>query len=104
MIALRLGWSLVEDGAFKWIDPLGDTMVESIWWIDGLLDLHMPGAGREVVGEGWVVIASQSAIRAIQQEFGSLSKKSLVARHYIRDGVFEERSASSLSHCNGIEE
>ncbi|MBM5571587.1 MULTISPECIES: hypothetical protein [Deefgea] len=59
-IALSLGWSLSEDGLFRWINSAGKTMVESIWWQDGPMD-RQPPKNNELTGEGWLVVVSQEA-------------------------------------------
>src|SRR5262249_55545023 len=41
-IGFHLGWSLAEDGLFRWVNNAGQTMVESIWWTDGCLEQSPP--------------------------------------------------------------
>ena len=95
VIARNLGWTLATDGMFKWVDSDSLTMVESIWWVDGLIAFTASESSSEQVGEGWLVLASQSALEAIQREFGPLTRHSIVVRQYYRKGELVERSAAS---------
>ena len=93
-MALRLGWSFSADGMFRWVDSQGRTMVESIWWTDGVLS-SLQLRGEEVgVGEGWFVLASQSAVEAIRGGVGPLHRKSIVTRRIRKDGEEIDRSAN----------
>ena len=47
VLGRNLGWTLATDGMFRWVDSDGVTMVESIWWVDGLLVLQ-----RRVILQG----------------------------------------------------
>jgi hypothetical protein len=40
-------------------------MVESVWWVDGLVD-ESPPHFEDEVGEGWLVVASAEAVSAIE--------------------------------------
>ena len=97
VIARNIGWSLATDGMFKWVDSDSLTMVESIWWVDGLIAFTASESSSEQVGEGWLVLASQPALAAIQREFGPLTRHSIVVRQYYRKGELVERSAASSS-------
>ena len=55
--------------------------------MDGLLALSGIGLGHGGVGEGWVTIASKSAIKKIKREFGQLSRRSMASRQFRRDGT-----------------
>lgn len=96
-IAHQLDWSLAGDGLFKWVNSQGETMVETIWWTDGPVDLFAVGSGDGAVGEGWVVLASQAALEAIQREFGPLCRNSLVVRSCTKGREFIDRSAVCLN-------
>ena len=92
-MALRLGWSFSVEGMFRWVDSQGRTMVESIWWTDGVPS-SLQLRGKDVgVGEGWFVLASQSAVEAIRREIGPLHRKSIVTRRIRKDGEEIGRSA-----------
>ena len=94
-IAIGLGWSIAEDGIFRWVDDQGRVMVESIWWMDGRPMLHADGLLEDEVGEGWLVLASESALGQIEEAFGSLSRRSAVVRRYESDSEAIERRATS---------
>ena len=95
VIARNLGWSLAADGLFKWVDSNHVTMVESIWWVDGLIAMSTFGPSSEEVGEGWLVLASQPALEAIQAECGLLTRRLVSVRRYYRGGEPVQRSTAS---------
>lgn len=80
-----LGWSLSEEGLFRWVNDEGKTMVESIWWIDGNIDQAPPHSDDEV-GEGWLVLATKEALNSIKSIFGLLVKKIRLERSFVSDG------------------
>jgi hypothetical protein len=85
MIARQMGWNLAEDGWFRWVNKEGQTMVESIWWSDGFVGQHPPHFGDEV-GEGWLVVASQSALFDLRSKFNNLKRIVRVTRSIYDDG------------------
>ena len=95
VIARKLGWSLATNGMFRWVNSDDVTMVESIWWVDGLLAHSTSGPSTEEVGEGWLVLASQSALEELRQETGPLTRHSIVVRQYYDHGEPVESSAAS---------
>ena len=95
VIARNLGWSLAADGLFKWVDSNNVTMVESIWWVDGLVAMSTFGPSSEEVGEGWLVLASRPALEAIQAECGLLTRSLASVRRYYRQGEPVQHSAAS---------
>ena len=93
-IAKELEWKLSKDGLFRWIDVTGKTMVESIWWVDGLIDhrsLHFCD-----VGEGWVVVASTNAFEQIKT-LGKLKQKSIIKRTLFGENIEEKESTYEKS-------
>ena len=80
-IALGLGWKLAKEGLFRWTDEDGNIMVESIWWVDGPLGYPPPRFDDEV-GEGWLVLASESALEQIAAKCGSIRRLIAVEREY----------------------
>ena len=94
-MALRFGWTASPDGMFRWVDSQGQTMVESIWWTDGLPASSPIGYEKGGVGEGWFVLASQSAVEEIQRELGPLYRKSIVTRRFTKKGKPIDRLAVS---------
>ena len=95
VIARKLSWSLATDGMFRWLDSHGATKVESIWWVDGLPAHSTNGPSSEEVGEGWLVLATQSALEEMQRETGPLARHSIVVRQCYHDGESLDRSAAS---------
>ncbi len=59
-------------------------MIESVWWVDGLIDQFPPHLDNEV-GEGWLVVASQVAWEAMRSRFGKLKRMISVERSFYRD-------------------
>ena len=94
-VAQRLGWSPAKEGMFRWVDSEGAIKVESVWWVDGLLGHSTHGPSSEEIGEGWLVLASQSALEEIQREIGHLIKHSIVVRRYNHEGEPVEHSVAS---------
>ena len=84
-IGSRLGWSVAEDGLFRWVNNAGQTMVESIWWTDGLVGQAPPHFDDEV-GEGWLVVASQAAWDTITSQLGTLKRMVHVERSFYDKG------------------
>ena len=93
-VGFRLGWSIADGGMFRWVDDQGRVMVESMWWMDGRPTLVDDGLEEDEVGEGWLVLASESASRQIEKAFGSPTKKSAAIRRY------EERS--EIIECRAV--
>ncbi len=79
-IALHLGWKYSTGGLFRWEDSDGRTMVESLWWQDGPIDRQPPRS--ETCSEGWLVVATESAYRAIQKFAVPLIRIKAVTRSY----------------------
>ena len=80
-----LGWSLSEEGFFRWVNDEGKIMAESVWWIDGNID-QAPRHFDDEVGEGWLVLASKEALNSIRSTFGPLNKKIRLERSFASDG------------------
>jgi len=84
-MADHFGWSCDENGRwFAWRDANGDVMVRSLWWQDGLVG-HISRALHSWVSEGWLVLASPSAVSLIEQELGPLRVVRCVTRAAGRD-------------------
>ena len=95
-LGIQLGWRVAADGLFRWVDGEGQVMVESIWWMDGLVDRPPPHFDDEV-GEGWLVVASQTAWDAIRSRLGFLERAVEIERSFLQDGQRVQRRASSKS-------
>ena len=94
-----LGWSISEEGFFRWVNDQGKIMVESIWWMDGNIDLASLHSDDEV-GEGWLVLATKEAINSIKSTFGPLNKKIRLERSFVSDGKLQEWKSSTIKHYN----
>ena len=97
ILARQLGWYPSSEGFFAWTDAEGAIMVESVWWTDGLPELSRVGYESNESGEGWFVLATQSALDAIQSNLGSLYELSEAERRFQGDRESSARSARSLS-------
>ncbi|MFT8762917.1 MAG: ATP-binding protein [Gluconobacter potus] len=65
-LAFHLGWTLSEDGLFRWVDENGQLMSESIWWQDGNLRVHGHSGIGQAAYEGWVVIATREGWKQLR--------------------------------------
>ncbi len=83
-VGYLIGWKLANDGLFRWVDDEEQVMVESVWWVDGLVEQSPPHLNEEV-GEGWLVFASPAAWDAIRSQFDSLKRIVKVERSFYRD-------------------
>ena len=90
VLGRQLGWTVASEGLFRWTDSAGQTMVESLWWADGLIE-HRPPHFDDEVGEGWLVIATQAALQVIMRKLGTLYRHVIVQRNFHHD----ERGDSS---------
>ena len=94
-VAFRLGWSISDDGMFRWVNDQGRVMVESIWWMDGRPMLLGDSSTEDEVGEGWLVLASECALAQIEAAFGSMPRRSVVIRRYVKSsGTIESKAFS----------
>jgi len=84
-------WKLADRGLFRWTDGNDETVVESIWWVEGLIDQSPPHFEDEV-GEGWLVVASPEAVSAIEARYGALKRRVKVTRSYRDKGGAHVRS------------
>jgi len=76
--AKSLGWS-PSKRPFEWLDETGQLMVKSVMWRDGWVGLEPPN--MESLGEGCLVLATTSAIKAIIQKRPDAHMHLWVQRH-----------------------
>jgi len=57
-IGFALDWQVAEEGLFRWVDPSGEVMAESLWWQDGNLVLNDHSGLDEAGYQGWLVLVS----------------------------------------------
>ncbi len=96
-LAQKLGWTLSHQGLFRWTDSKGHVMVESLWWQDGPVG-NRGSLPENCVGEGWLVIATPSAMDAIARQEPGLERV-LSAR---RTATLESRDEISKAACQTI--
>lgn len=72
VLAADLGWQ-PSNGLFAWQDDEGRPTCWSAWWRDGNRS-HRPPSFDDVVGEGWLVLASESAVAAIERAIGPMER------------------------------
>jgi hypothetical protein len=77
--ARQLGWQHSPDGLFRWIDAVGNVLVESVWWADGPVG-DRDSWSDQTVGRGWLVVASGDAVTQISTVFGPLRQRRLLTR------------------------
>ena len=77
--AKSLGWFPSNAQPFEWLDGSGQLMVKSVMWRDGWVGLEPPH--MESLGEGWLVLATTNAIKAIVQKRPDSSLHLWVERH-----------------------
>ena len=87
-IAYQLGWKLDAFGLFRWVNEEGKFMVESMWWVDGVLDQSRPTFNE--VGEGWLLLASNEAINEIKSHYG-LPKQLLKVQCFVNGVLYDEK-------------
>ena len=63
-VARQLGWRPSVSDPFGWIGAKGEIKVRSIYWRDGGIGVRELGA--DVVGEGWCLLASDSAVEELR--------------------------------------
>ncbi|MBE0362149.1 hypothetical protein PULV_a3955 [Pseudoalteromonas ulvae UL12] len=81
---LFLGWSVSDEGVFRWINEKGDIMVESIYWKDGPIS-RQPPKMDDICSNGWLVTASDEAVKKIREVIGEAIKVNAVIRSYSRN-------------------
>lgn len=94
-IAYSLGWSLSEEGLFRWVNDNHEVMVESRLWQDGPTQ-RQPPRTREITGKGWLVVASPAAQKIIRDRLPSLATIRAVNRRLAKSGDREEMEGSAI--------
>lgn len=79
--ATSLGWSLSDEGLFRWVNAEGQIMAESLWWQDGPMD-RQPPRSNVVTGEGWLAVTSPDAQLSILHRFPSITIMRAVKRSF----------------------
>jgi hypothetical protein len=104
-IALQLKWEFKKsEGLFKWIDLNGNIMVESLYFKDGSIKLYPPKSDL-FCSEGWIVLASEDAIKQIRGMFNTLYNINYSKRTYIEEKNEYEKSLHQIikiTEANGF--
>jgi hypothetical protein len=79
VIAAQLDWVSSHKGTFRWVDADGNTMVESLRWAEGNVEVH-GGGSNEMACEGWVVIATATAWEQMRPLLQSFVRHRIAAR------------------------
>jgi hypothetical protein len=78
-LAQAIGWRNDSSRLFCW-KLAGDILVESLWWTDSLPSQEMPFYRKTEVAEGWLVLASEKALRALEEAVGPLKRIGVLTR------------------------
>jgi hypothetical protein len=89
-IARRLGWRPSDEHPLAWVDSSGNSLVETIWWTDGMMH-HQASSWDDEVGEGWLVAARPHAYETLKREYPDLCRISRVRRSFESEGTVERR-------------
>jgi len=91
VIAEACGWRPSSRHLFGWWNGDGELMVESVWWKDGSLSRHPPRF-NDVCSEGFLVLASASALTAIVEACGYVERVDVVNRSWKPSGRSDDQS------------
>ena len=79
-----LAWEPSENRFLAWKQD-SQLMAETIWWNDGSLQHSMPFYREGEVGEGWMVAATEGAMKQIASHIGPLKRVCAVTREIVED-------------------
>lgn len=96
VLARCLGWQPAPDHLFGWQDQANNLLVKSIYWVNGNIEMPPPRLASEA-GEGWLVLASASALAQLRKLAGPLSVEKRLTRSHWRqeEQARTEQSASA---------
>lgn len=86
-IARQLGWELSPNAKFEWLDCEGNLMVKSVFWKNGWIWLKPPRF--ETLGGGWLVLASEGALRSMWEAFPEANCHLWIERHSYGDKPYD---------------
>jgi hypothetical protein len=95
MLARALNWQSAGPRSLDWVSGQGDVAIRVIWWMDGWPDLHW--YDRHEAGEGWLVLASYSALMQMRRLLGPLKVHRWMERTFGRGEDEERRAASDVT-------
>ncbi|WP_306390608.1 hypothetical protein, partial [Pseudomonas aeruginosa] len=61
LLGWELNWQPSSEGLFRWVNEEGHTMVESLYWAEGNVEVHDAGGIDQSASEGWLVLATAVA-------------------------------------------
>ncbi|WP_321477970.1 hypothetical protein [uncultured Paludibaculum sp.] len=93
----RLGWNADGSGCFQWRDQDGRVAVKSVAWMDGGFHRHPPHPSDQV-GSGWLVVASDLAVRTLVDATGPLYRRVAIRRSEHHDRETKERLWTGLDY------
>lgn len=88
LLGWELDWTPSSEGLFRWVDDAGETMVESLYWAEGNVEVHDVGGADQSASEGWLVLATAAAWEQMRPLLQSFAFHRLVGRQggYSRHG------------------
>lgn len=94
-LANSLGWSPSKTDPFGWDSPDGEPMVSSVYWRDGRIGVAPPR--WDSLGEGWCLLATEEAARAIGDAVDGAAVHLVVRRQR-----FGAESSDCLWHLQSV--
>ncbi len=96
VLARYLNWTCESGKLFAWKNEQGETMVESVFWQSGNVNMPPPQLYSEA-SEGWLVIASAKALQLIQDANPQLFIQRRVERSKRGDHELSENIVDKIS-------
>lgn len=94
-LAVYLGWTPSNNLEFGWENNTGETMVHSIYWSNGNMDMNPP-RNNSYAGEGWIVVASKNAIAEIKNISPSFRIEKRIERQMREDNAMLSKSTDKI--------
>ena len=89
-LARFLDWKPEPSKLFGWKDDNGKLMVESIYWLNGNIDM-VPRKDNEI-GEGWYITASEEGLSRIKEIEPNIFIQKKLTRAKYEDSIRQEKS------------
>jgi len=94
VLARHLGWMPEPTKLFAWKNSKGELMAESIYWLNGNIQMH-PRKDSEV-GEGWFVIVSDNGLEEIRSVERDLFLQKKLTRSKFEDSILKKEQVFIL--------
>ncbi|HEY0027372.1 MAG TPA: ATP-binding protein [Allosphingosinicella sp.] len=88
-LGFHLGWSVSDDGLFRWVDESGAIMVESLWWQDGNLVVNDRAGINQAAYSGWLVLATPAAWKRMRPSIANFLVQRAAGRSAPERGLEE---------------